>query len=298
MKLYRDDLAYIHDAGFGDFARAAAPFVLGELARAGILNGSIVDLGCGSGIWARLLVDAGYDVLGLDISPAMIRIARERVPEATFRVGSFSAFDPPECGAVTALGESLAYLFDEGNTRRALWSLCRRVYQALRPGGLFVFDLREPGTVPGGSYELFQEGDDWAVLCRVEEDRRRGLLTRHLTTFRKVGDGYRRDREIHRLRLYRAAEVAGKLRRIGFKARIVRSFGAARLAAKHTGFVARRPVSRAERPLCGRSARAPPGAVARSVPSSHRSRRAASRSRPRGSSWEAPGGRPVAARGS
>jgi hypothetical protein len=35
----------------------------------------------------------------------------------------------------------------------------------------------------------------------AEEDRTNGLLTRRITTFRKVGELYRRDQDIHQLRL-------------------------------------------------------------------------------------------------
>lgn len=237
---YDRDLAYIHDAGFGGFARAAAPFVLELLDRAGIGDGRVVDLGCGSGIWAQLLADAGYDVYGLDISPAMILMARARVPQGRFEVGSFTSFRPPPCRAVTALGEPLAYLFDAANTRRSLLSLCRRVHEALASGGLFVFDLREPGTAPAGSYELCRQGGDWAILCRVEEDRARRLLIRHLTTFREVDGGYRRREEVHRLRLYRGSEIAAELRRIGFRVRTRRTLGELRLAPGHVALIARK----------------------------------------------------------
>ena len=77
MAGYSEDLAYIHDAGYGDFARGAAPALLGALRAHGITTGRVVDLGCGSGIWAALLLDAGYEVLGIDISPAMIRLAKK-----------------------------------------------------------------------------------------------------------------------------------------------------------------------------------------------------------------------------
>jgi hypothetical protein len=50
---YREDLAYIHDVGFGDFALGSAPGILRILARNGIREGLVVDLGCGSGLWAR-----------------------------------------------------------------------------------------------------------------------------------------------------------------------------------------------------------------------------------------------------
>lgn len=107
---YRSDLAFIHDTGFGDFARGSAPGLLKLLLDHGITEGQVVDLGCGSGIWARALTDAGYHVLGVDLSPAMIELARQRVPEADFQVGSFCNLPIPTCRAVTALGEVFNYL--------------------------------------------------------------------------------------------------------------------------------------------------------------------------------------------
>src|SRR5262249_43106923 len=109
---YENDLAYIHDSGFGEFARGSAPGLLKLLRQSGITDGLVVDLGCGSGIWARELADSGFRVIGVDISPAMIQLARQRVPEADFEVGSFVQFHIPACRVVTALGEVFNYLFD------------------------------------------------------------------------------------------------------------------------------------------------------------------------------------------
>jgi SAM-dependent methyltransferase len=71
-KHYGEDLAYIHDVGFGSFAREAAPGLLSILRKAGIRSGRVIDLGCGSGIWAAALCGAGYDVVGVDISADML----------------------------------------------------------------------------------------------------------------------------------------------------------------------------------------------------------------------------------
>src|SRR5829696_7869814 len=147
---YKEDLAYIHDVGHADFALESAPGILEILDQSRIPEGLVVDLGCGSGLWARELVDAGYRVLGIDISEAMIGLYRRRVPEAEFRVGSLFDADIPPCAAVTAVSEVLNYLFDEENKPRGLARLFRRVYDALAPGGVFVFDVLGPGQVRRG----------------------------------------------------------------------------------------------------------------------------------------------------
>ena len=85
---YGEDVAYIHDVGHADFALESAPGIMEVLDRSGIEQGLVVDLGCGTGLLARELIDAGYDVLGIDISGEMIELARGRAPEAEFRVGS------------------------------------------------------------------------------------------------------------------------------------------------------------------------------------------------------------------
>src|SRR5205809_6732458 len=201
IKAYKGDLAYIHDVGFGDYARNSAPGLLEILRQAGITTGLVVDLGCGSGLWARELVSAGYDVLGIDISPAMIDIARSRVPQGEFKVASLLKAKLPQCAAVTSLGECLNYLFDKNNTVNELRRLFRRVYTSLKPGGVFIFDIAEPGRGKGPR-QKHKEGADWAVLVEVDEDARARRLTRRITSFRKVGELYRRNEEVHHLQLY------------------------------------------------------------------------------------------------
>src|SRR5262245_53172071 len=104
-KVYKRDLAYVHNTGFGTFAERSARGVLNILGEAGISGGLIIDLGCGGGLWARRLTDAGYRVAGIDISSDMIALARKRVPEGSFRTSSFLDVDFPDCVAITALGE-------------------------------------------------------------------------------------------------------------------------------------------------------------------------------------------------
>lgn len=239
---YGEDQAYIHDVGHSEFALRSAPGILELLRANGIEEGLVVDLGCGSGQWARELLRAGYGVVGIDISEAMVALAREKAPGAEFRVGSLFRADIPPCDAVTAVSEVLNYLFDAEHEERGLDRLLRRVFEALRPGGVFVFDVLGPGQVPPGTTAKgFRVGEDWAVLSEKEEDAETGKLTRRIVSFRKVGELYRRDGEIHLVRLYGPEDVAAGLRRAGFEAEMMGSYGRYPLGSNHAAFVARRP---------------------------------------------------------
>src|SRR4029453_17383336 len=112
---YREDLANFHDSGHSALAEAAAQRVVEELRGCGFHDGIVVDLGCGSGILARIVSHAGYRVIGMDISDSMVAIARERSPKSEFYVRSFVSAALPACIAVTAIGEVLNYAFDEQN---------------------------------------------------------------------------------------------------------------------------------------------------------------------------------------
>ncbi len=238
---YRADLAYVHDAGFGEFADAAAKSLLELLRVRGPREGLVVDLGCGSGILAAAVAKAGYDVLGFDISRAMVELSRRRVPRGTFRHASVLDAQIPPCVAVTAVGEVFNYLFDRRHSLTRLTELFRRVHRALVPGGLFLFDVALVGRVPDGTRRTYTEDDGWACLYEAEENRRDKLLTRRITTFRKVGRSYRRDHEVHRLRLFERDELAGPLRKLGFRVRAVRRYGDLSFPPGYIAFVARKP---------------------------------------------------------
>ncbi len=238
---YQTDLAFIHDTGFGDFSRKAAPGLLEILRSKGIHKGLVVDLGCGSGIWARALTEAGYEVLGIDISAAMIQLARLKAPRAKFIIGSLFQTTLPTCAAITSLGECLNYQFDQHN-KTDLTAFFKRVYTVLCPGGVFIFDIAEPGYVNGvNPQKTFVEGKSWAILVEKEEDRRNETLTRNMTIFRKVGKLYRRSEEVHRVQLYRNIAIARELRSLGFKVRPMGGCGELRFRKAVVGFSATKP---------------------------------------------------------
>ncbi|MEP0909677.1 class I SAM-dependent methyltransferase [Leptolyngbya sp. ST-U4] len=142
---YKEDLAYIHDVGHSEYALKSAPGILDILDQNRIREGLVVDLGCGSGLSALELSKAHYHVLGIDISEPLVAIARTRVPGAEFRVESLFKTNIPSCNAVVSIGECFNYLFDTDNNCHTLTQLFDRIYSALTPGGVFLFDIAEPG---------------------------------------------------------------------------------------------------------------------------------------------------------
>jgi SAM-dependent methyltransferase len=72
---------------------------------------TLLDAGCGSGLFCRLAADRGARVFGLDAAPALLDIARERVSAATFEVGDLGRmpYDDATFDVVTGIN-SLEYV--------------------------------------------------------------------------------------------------------------------------------------------------------------------------------------------
>jgi len=102
----------------------------------------LLDLGCGTGTHALLQCHGGTEVIGLDISPAMVEQARTRAKcegkPVQFVIGDMRSLDIEQSvDAVTCLYASLNHLLGPSD----LSQVFRKVSQHLRPGGVFVFDL-------------------------------------------------------------------------------------------------------------------------------------------------------------
>jgi SAM-dependent methyltransferase len=239
---YNEDLAYIHDVGFRDYALKSTPGILEIFKQHQLDSGLILELGCGSGLSAEILHQSGYQVLGIDISEAMVAIAQTRVPTAEFRVASLFTAEIPPCTAVISIGECLSYAFD-ANSDAVLEALFQRIYQALSPGGVFIFDVVIPGHAALGEIvKNFTEGQDWIVLVEKQEDPVQQLLTRRIIALRQVEDLYRRTEEVHCQRLFNMETLAKILSQNGFHVDIIDRYGAFRLPPARMAAIAHKPI--------------------------------------------------------
>ncbi|HEX7706391.1 MAG TPA: class I SAM-dependent methyltransferase [Thermoanaerobaculia bacterium] len=229
MATYREELAWIHHSGFSEFSESAASGILELLQKAGIADGLIVEMGCGSGILARELTAAGFEVAGFDASRAMIDLARRTAPLARFQIGAFGDVALPRCQGITAIGEVLNY-----GTLDDVRHFVAEAARALSPGGLLLFDAAEPDGYPPHE-ERRLGGDDWSVI--VEKHREGKRLTRRIRTFRQRRDEIIRDEETHTLELYDRATLLTILREAGFRVRTRRSYGKRRLPRGHQVYV-------------------------------------------------------------
>jgi SAM-dependent methyltransferase len=231
---YGAQLARIHHARFGELARNAAQYLLTERAAGGRRAGTVVDLGCGSGILARLAQDAGYQVLGIDISAEMIEIARRQAPGADLRVGSLHEVElPARCVAVTAIGECVNYAAGGRAGPDAFERLARRVHAALDDGGLFLLDISGPSQP--GTVQRFHQDEDWCLGMVAEADL--ATMTRRITIFTADREGcYRRADERHQLRLIARHDAEAILRTVGFTVEVLPGYRRYSLAEELPGW--------------------------------------------------------------
>ncbi len=240
LDLYDVDLARVHHEHFGHVARGAAEVLLEALHERGVESGAVVELACGTGVSALALTQAGFDVIGVDISPAMIAIATKHAPDAGFVTGSLWACPIDDCVAVTAIGEAFGYCSASVTPDAAL--LERRletIWKGLRPGGVLLFDVAGPGrSGPSGRRTLMWNHDDSFVCLDEREDGDTATLTRTIDTFAPRGGLHRHRREVHRLSLFEPARVEQALNAVGFRSERLDRYAHFELPEGWTAFVA------------------------------------------------------------
>lgn len=237
---YRADLALIHHLGFGFHADACAAGILDLLRPVRRRNGLVLELGCGSGSLTRHLVAAGHRVVATDASPAMLELARRRLPEAEDIQRIVLPHDPlPTVDAVVSVGHVLSYLADEAAVYHALGAAA----DALDPGGVLALDLCDLayGQLRLGAAPAVRRMDSWFIVTEFSQPSA-GRFVRDITTFLRNPDGtWRRDDERHENVLIDTGAVPAFLAEHGLEAEIRPSFGREDLPSGLVSVIGRRP---------------------------------------------------------
>ena len=117
-------------------------------------HGRILDIGCGAGRHALYLQEQGSDVLGIDLSPLAVRVAKARglknakVLEITDLTGNIGRFD-----TILMMGSNFG-LF--GNLRRARW-LLRRFHRMTGDNGRIIAESADPYDTTNPHHLAYQK---------------------------------------------------------------------------------------------------------------------------------------------
>jgi SAM-dependent methyltransferase len=190
--------------------------IAGQLRRLNPACRTVLDAGCGTGEHARLLAAEGFEVDGLDLDPAFVRLAALKHPAGRFVEADMSDFRlPRQYDAVLCLFSSIGYLETLDRVRRAV----RCFREHLAPGGVLIV---EPWFAPGAMdpdrvVKNTVEAGELQVTraSRVEID---GRVSRLFFDYEITdGAGVRHASEVHVLGLFTHEELLATFRDAGFE---------------------------------------------------------------------------------
>jgi SAM-dependent methyltransferase len=203
----------------------------------------VLDVGCGTGNAAFLLAKQGCEVVGFDASRDMIEVARRKAAARSnprFFVSKMEDLCPPQSGSSStgdgdasarhssiitqhsssgfdtaiSLFDTVNYVTDPSALQRAFSG----IYQALEPGGLFMFDMNTPYAL---EMEMFTQNNlksrgepKYSWVSRYNPLDR--LTTVDMTFYVKRGNTRETVTETHHQRAYTLAEIAAMLKSAGF----------------------------------------------------------------------------------
>ena len=176
----------------------------------------VLDLGCGTGSMTLALADLGYDMTGVDYSPEMLDIARERAEKAGQDVlwlcqdmREFELYGTVDA-AVCCL-DSINHLTEDGDLKECF----DLVHNYLIPDGIFVFDIngkyKFENIYADETYAMEEDGG--VCIWQNYYDQGSKLCDFYITLFKEEPDGrYARYDEEQCERMYTLSEIKKALK--------------------------------------------------------------------------------------
>ena len=210
------DLVYA-EKPYGSEAR----FVADELLREGVETGMLLEVACGSGRHARELQALGFEVTGVDYSPDLLAVARERSDGIEFEEQDMRALDLQgrRFHAVTCLFDSIGYPQSDEGVTAALGGIRRHLTD---DGAAAIEFLHAPALLSGSSPVRVRrwETPDGGELLRVSEtelDRERSVMHVEYDVVHLAADRtWERERETQSNRFFTVDEMLGLMKSAGF----------------------------------------------------------------------------------
>ncbi len=171
--------------------------------------GTVLDVACGEGRYLRALAEAGVtDVVGVDLSPTLLALARRADARARLVRADMRALPLADACAATVLSmfTSFGYFDDAGNAR-----VLAEMARVCRPLGRLVLDFLDAERVPRADRRTERVEGGWHI---VEARRIEGGAV--VKDVRARGPGGRMVTWTERVRLYDVRELTERVRAAGF----------------------------------------------------------------------------------
>ena len=215
--------------------RAVVDFYRQIMEKEGVHPRSAVDLACGTGSVAQLLAKQGIPTIGVDLSEDMLTQAQLKtadmdnppryICQSLDKLKLYKAVDLAVCAL-----DSLDYITDPRQCRQAI----HRIFRALNPGGLFIFDVNTPEKLRAMDGQVFlDEDDDVYCVWRGQFDEETNICSYGMDLFQREGKRWVRSFEEHREYAYSAPQLTGWLREAGFTR--IRVYGDRKLSDPEPG---------------------------------------------------------------
>jgi SAM-dependent methyltransferase len=253
MAIYQQYAPFYDGSGQIRFAVLVEQYLRELLQQHHIVGNTALDLACGTGTLALMLADAGWQVVGVDQSAAMLALARHKAETLTtsgqaefiqgdLRLLASLALPVPHVALATCFYDSLNYLLTEADLLQCFVG----VQQILQPGGLFIADLNTRHFLEHewGTCEV-EERPGFVQIMQSHFDPATAQSLLLLTGF--VGDdqqGYQRFDEIHVERGYPLEIITALLTQAGLHVEATYdcfTFQPVMPQTQRIAFVARRP---------------------------------------------------------
>lgn len=196
-----------------------AEYLIGLLHEHGMDQGTIVDLGCGTGKITRLLAREGYDMIGVDLSEDMLSIAvnDEDSTGILYLHQDMRELELyQQADAMVSICDSMNYILET----EGLAEVFQRVNAYLREGGVFIFDLNTIYKYKEliGETTICENRETGSFIWENYYDEKEQINEYDLTLFIAEEDGrFRRFEEVHYQRGYELVTVRALLEGAGME---------------------------------------------------------------------------------
>ena len=188
------------------------------LKKEGLKPRTAVDLACGTGSVSAILAGRGLSVIGVDMSEEMLTAAQQKCadlpnPPRFVRQSLQRLCLPRGVDLAVCALDSLDYITNPEDCKEAI----RRVWKALNPGGIFIFDVNTPEKLRAMDGQVFlDEDDDVYCVWRGEFDEESNICSYGMDLFQRRGELWERSFEEHQEYAYSEATLRGFLKDAGF----------------------------------------------------------------------------------